>query len=537
MRPPPRDPCVGRHAAGVLLALAVVLCFQLAGAAPAGAHAVLVGTSPPPSAVLDTAPDEITVTFNEPVRIESLRVVDETGAVVSGEAGSVGNTIRVALPDPRRGWHAASWRVVSADGHPISGAWTFRIGEGAAAPPSELAEQAEAAVRSSPAARWAWLGTQGTSSLATVVAVGSLFLTVIGIGQHRSGRVLAVSAGSVSLVASLWAAAANGPFSVPGPWVDAVFTGPASGPYLLRAALAGVATTVVAVRGLGDRTASTVAWLSLTAGLIAPATLTGHANADAAVTTIAVGAHLLVGACWLGAIPALALAVTDGRQRGWEVARRFSAAAARLLAATVVLGLGAGWLLTGGIEQTAPTWGRLLIVKLLFVAIAVAAGAWNRRAALSQGNGTTSAPDGMRLPLAVEAAALVAIVVCSVALTHNGPPSAAAATGPQVVDLQVTDEVRAQLVVDPARVGTNWVHLYTLDTAGLPIDVEDVDVAVRPTELDLEPIPLDLIDVGAGHSTGIVEDFGVAGQWEVTVDVRIDRFTEADATATITISP
>ncbi|MEV5104322.1 copper resistance protein CopC [Streptomyces massasporeus] len=116
----------------VLLLLAAA-CALLAGAGPASAHAAVTGSDPGQGAVVDKAPARITLTFSEQVALsdDSLRVLDPEGkrvdtakpATVSGTTYAV--PLHSGLPD---GTYTVAYQVVSADSHPVAGAYTFSIG-------------------------------------------------------------------------------------------------------------------------------------------------------------------------------------------------------------------------------------------------------------------------------------------------------------------------------------------------------------------------------------------------------------------------
>ncbi|MEG3629848.1 copper resistance CopC/CopD family protein [Streptomyces poriticola] len=116
----------------VLLFLAAA-CALLAAAGPASAHAALTGSDPQQGAVVDKAPAQVSVTFSESVSMDadSLRVLDPKGnRVDDGEPSEAGGTtyavkLRSGLPD---GTYTVAYQVVSADSHPVAGAFTFSIG-------------------------------------------------------------------------------------------------------------------------------------------------------------------------------------------------------------------------------------------------------------------------------------------------------------------------------------------------------------------------------------------------------------------------
>ncbi|GHE82868.1 transport integral membrane protein [Streptomyces spiralis] len=116
----------------VLLLLAVT-GMLLAGAGPASAHAALTGSDPQQGVVVDKAPTQVSLTFSEKVAMndDSLRVLDPKGARVdTGTPSNISGTtyavrLRAGLSD---GTYTVTYQVVSADSHPVAGAYTFSVG-------------------------------------------------------------------------------------------------------------------------------------------------------------------------------------------------------------------------------------------------------------------------------------------------------------------------------------------------------------------------------------------------------------------------
>ncbi|MFB7254089.1 copper resistance CopC/CopD family protein [Streptomyces nojiriensis] len=118
------------------LVLAALLATLFTAASPATAHAALTASDPKDGAVVATAPAQVTLSFSEQVALgdDSIRVLDPQGKRVdTGELRDMcsGNTVRygtalhAGLPN---GTYTVAWQAVSADSHPISGAFTFSIG-------------------------------------------------------------------------------------------------------------------------------------------------------------------------------------------------------------------------------------------------------------------------------------------------------------------------------------------------------------------------------------------------------------------------
>lgn len=536
--PAPRTSRRGRVATAVAALVAAVAL--LGPASPLAAHAVLLSASPPPGSLLETPPAEVTVTFSEPVSAEadSIVVIDAEGTVVSGPAEGRGATVVAPLESADTGWHAVSWWAVSDDGHPVSGAWTFRIGAGDDTAPDGLEDRAAAASRASTTARWTFFVSQWASTLAAVVVVGTAFVALV-LGLRRVLVPLWLASACAGALLSLLAAGSNGPYaSVSGDW----FGGPASDHFVGRALLLAVVAVLVGVlgrrAGTDDRPVPPSARLAvalLAAGALAVPVLVGHTSTAGTVATVAVMAHLVVAGSWLGATPAMLLVVARGTSRARDLAT-FSRAATFLLAATVVGGATAVQVLTGGLGNATPSWAWALFAKVALVGVAVTAGAWNRWNVVPRAD-ELPRPEAT-IALKVEALALVGVVVASMALTHNGPPSTELLdeSGPVVVDVTEAD-VRVQFILDPGRVGTNDIHLFLLDEVGMPIEVEEVTVSIESEALGVGRIEQPLTRLGAGHHTGSTGDLGRAGEWEVHVVVRPDPFSQVEVRETMRIRP
>ena len=127
--------------------LAVSTAMWAFGATSASAHSGLVSSNPADGSVVTEAPAAITLTFNEPLLDDadsiSLNAADGTN-ITSAQVQPNGSSVELPWPaDLPAGEYQAAFRVVSADGHPVTGAISFTF-----AP----AEPAAASSASSPAA-------------------------------------------------------------------------------------------------------------------------------------------------------------------------------------------------------------------------------------------------------------------------------------------------------------------------------------------------------------------------------------------------
>jgi copper resistance protein C len=117
------------HALGTAVLLATLLLF--AGTAVASAHATRIATDPSEKASLTTGPARVSATFNERMQpsFAAMTVVGPDGNLWStGEPQVEGAVVSVAvLPLGPAGTYTVNYRATSADGHVVSGSWTFAL--------------------------------------------------------------------------------------------------------------------------------------------------------------------------------------------------------------------------------------------------------------------------------------------------------------------------------------------------------------------------------------------------------------------------
>jgi copper resistance protein C len=160
-------------------ALSVAVSVALAGIvlsvpAPAFAHSQLVSTKPAGGATLTESASSVSLTFNEPVKQRFSTIVVNGPGAVSYSRGNVRVIDNTAYQDVyalRSGSYTVAWRVVSADGHPVSGEFAFTVSlppqlEPTGSPPTN-APAAQQVADASGTGLWWWL------------AVGGVFIAII----------------------------------------------------------------------------------------------------------------------------------------------------------------------------------------------------------------------------------------------------------------------------------------------------------------------------------------------------------------------
>jgi copper resistance protein C len=121
---------MSRVLAALVLAVSLIVT-AVAGAGAASAHATRVATDPVENAGLSQSPQKVSATFNEALQpaFAAMTVVGPDGNLWStGDPQVAGAVVSVGLrPLGPPGTYTVNYRVTSADGHVVSGAWSFRL--------------------------------------------------------------------------------------------------------------------------------------------------------------------------------------------------------------------------------------------------------------------------------------------------------------------------------------------------------------------------------------------------------------------------
>jgi copper transport protein len=430
-------------------ALAIGLGVLAALLAPAGAwaHALLIDTSPERGATLREQPRQVVLRFNENVEgnfgavrvfnAKAKRVDDARTLHPGGDGSQLAVGLKPGLPD---GTYVATYRVISADGHPVSGGLVFAVGPpGVAAAPtvSELIGNANAG----PVTQGVFGVARGLDYLATALVLGGLgFLLAVWLPALRAAAgaedewfdasaafvrrlrrlllgacVLGVVSGVAGIVlqgatagaTSGWAALSTG---VIGDVLGTRFGRVWCLRMLAFAVLAGA--LALALRGAGEPRAAGLRRVALGAdGLAAPGlpagalalaalpaaylavapALGGHASVQSPVALLFPldVAHVIAMSAWIGGLVVLltvlpaatgSLAPPDRTRLLAAALPRFSAIALGCVGVLLVTGTAQSIVHIGSWSAVLGTgFGRAVLVKVALLAALVALGAVNRR--------------------------------------------------------------------------------------------------------------------------------------------------------------
>jgi len=175
------------YAGRLVVMFALASAIVVAPAAPAAAHTELIGMSPAAGSSVSAAPREVTLTFNQKVQPAGHGVVVSSPGgqrVDAGPATVRAAAVSVSLRElPTRGVYRVSYRVVSADGHPVTGSRSFNFVPPATATdsssPTHPAASASPAGPSRPVRLRAGRGQAGAPGLAVVAGGGIAALVVL----------------------------------------------------------------------------------------------------------------------------------------------------------------------------------------------------------------------------------------------------------------------------------------------------------------------------------------------------------------------
>ncbi|CAM4338671.1 copper resistance CopC family protein [Nocardia ninae] len=134
----------------------IIVAAALTGAGPALAHSELVSSDPAPDGIIAVAPQRVELVFNQNIeqQFANLTVTAEDGTSWAPtkptvEGAKARADIRPAIPAGR---YTVAYRVVSADGHPIAGTYSFTLTQAPDLPPPDsAAPQAQPAAPSATA--------------------------------------------------------------------------------------------------------------------------------------------------------------------------------------------------------------------------------------------------------------------------------------------------------------------------------------------------------------------------------------------------
>jgi copper transport protein len=519
----------------IVLLLLLGFLALVAASASASAHASLLRSIPADGAVLAEVPKTLELTFNEPVSPIVMRLIEPDGAGSDlSQVQAHDESVVVIAPHLKAGTHALSWRVISADGHPVGGSIVFSIG----APSASGIAVRTGTPRLLMAAIW----------LARFVLYVGLF---VGVGGRffeawiAGGRCLPTPAELVldaCLVAGLLAAFASLGLQgldvlgvgFPGLADRATWQAALATSYAATLGLAAVALllALVSSRVGSIRLARCTTALAVVA-IGAALALSGHAG-DAPpqmLTRPAVFVHAACVTLWVGSLFPLAALAWAGGAASTESLTLFS----RIIPLPVLLLVASGLVLA--IVQVADVtalwatpYGLVFDAKITAVAGLLCIAAWNRFWLTPRIETNDAAARGTMVRSIAAEAVLIAIILGLVTTWRfTPPPRAMSMSASQANPIQFhvhTARAMADVSITPGRVGPVVVSISIESGDFGPLEAKGVTLTLSNPTAGIEPIRREArhVDGVAWRIDGLT--IPAAGTWIGKIDILVTDFDQ-----------
>ncbi|WP_378946822.1 copper resistance CopC/CopD family protein [Mesorhizobium sp. ANAO-SY3R2] len=532
----------GARALHLLACLLVTVAALFAATEAVSAHASLLRSTPVEGEVIRDAPVQVVLTFSEPVTPLVAKLLRPDGRPASLVAGVSGADVRIALPANEvasQGTYLLSWRVVSADGHPVAGNLTFSSGTPSAAAPvaPELTDRALQIVL--------W-GAKLALYLGLFLGAGGAFALAWLTPGSRSG------VGIVGALVGLGLAAAPLSFALQG--LDAlgaplglfgqamVWQTAAATSYALTAATAFIALALALLALAAEK--SMARWLSLgaLAGVGAALAASGHASAAAPqwLTRPMVFVHGVGIAFWAGALLPLGFAYRRKAADAGPALRRLSVTVPYVVAALIVAGLVLAFVQVGTVSalwQTA--YGRLLLLKLALIVPLLLLAAANRwrltKPALA---GQSDARRRLVRNIGLETLLMVAILAVVAGFRFTPPPRVLAVEAAEPIALHIhTAQAMAELSITPGHAGVVAASIVVMSGDFGPLDARAVTLRLANPQADATPISAGAHKPGDGTWRVDALDLPVGGKWTVAIDIEISASERTTLTGEVVLRP
>jgi len=510
----------------------LVLVLVLLGTVQACAHAVLLETVPPDRAVVATSPDMMILRFNETVQPIAVELQGNTTGRIAADLVVVDHEIHLVPRAPlAAGSYFVSYRVASADSHPVAGSFLFAVG---AAP----AEWTVPALNIATYTGWTWAAAINRAFFlaAAFMAVGGLLFAFVVRRAQPVERVVVPAAqfGAVSAIIGIYLQG--------GVLMDAADAVPWN-MEIWRIGLSSTrgAALIAAACGLFLCTARRVRFSLVGAAIvIASFAVSGHA-ATAMPHWIAIPTLLLhVGAVafWLGSLAPLLFVLREAGTGRHGVFRRFSDFGTAIVPQLILAGIILAVLQIQRADAFFNSaYGLILALKLALVGLLLVIAICNRWILMPEMAENIAGHTGrFRRAIQGELALGFAILVVTAFLSQTVPPrstlehevaaiDAARDTGQTV--LVVAHDRKAVVAVTPARPGRNTIRVRILDNDDGVIDPMDVAVDLFNTDAGIEPLQRRLEGVADGYFELTGPELAVAGRWTIRIDALINDFEKA----------
>lgn len=504
------------------------------------AHAALVTADPADGMVLGQSPTQFSLTFSEPVSPLVLTLVRPDGTPLTLTAFRLSDqTIEIDNPQALgAGTHVLSWRVISADGHPVGGSVLFSIGAPSAAP--AVSEAVDRGLRSA-----IWIG-KVFLYVGLFLGVGGAFAIAWLAKGGRSGQRFAIAAMLCGLVAAPLSLGLQGLDALAAPFTHlaqpVVWQAGLGTSFGWTVLIALVALGLGLLSQVGPRGGAKLVALAGLACVGAALAASGHASAAEPqwLTRPMVFLHGVGIAFWTGALAPLGLAVWRQPAEAVPFLRRFSHAILPVVAVLVATGIALAVIQVQTPAALLGTaYGRLLLVKLallFFLFTLAATNRWKLTAPAEAGE--TEVQRRLVRSIGVEMLIVLAIFGVAAGWRFTPPPRALAIAAAQPASIHIhTLKAMADLSIAPGHAGPAIASIVVMSGDFGPLDAKEVTLVLSKPDSGIEPIKRAATKPGDG--TWRVDDLvvPVAGRWTARLDILVSDFEMVKIEAPIDIRP
>lgn len=525
--------------AGLLQTLVMLLCALaiLVWTPAVFAHASLVSSTPSVGAVLPAAPTDVQLIFNEPVSPLVLKIIQPDGAVIDLTQTHV-VPVGLAMPLPaleQRGTYALSWRVVSADGHPVGGTLTFSVGAEGTGP-------AQAASTDLDRALLIWLSRLG-GYVGLLFGIGLAIWHALNATRHNT-RQLGLWVLALGTIATLMNVGLLGVDALDMPlsglfgldaWRIASTTSFGLSAALALAALVGAVLVWSTISSFAQRLIASTAIILLGSALAA----SGHASAAPPtwLARLAVWLHAVAITLWLGSLLPLAYALSDSSDV--SLLKRFS----RLIPVVLlVLFASGGVLVYLQFDTLSSLWltayGRVLALKMALLIVLLGVGAYNRYSLTGAVLREESAPRRAMRRLIYLECVLAFAILAVVALWRFTPPPRTVSNMP-VAATAISAHIHASTAMADisltlaAEGHPATLILYLSNPDLTPLAAQEVDVAFSNPSEGIEPVVFSAIRASDGTWQVIDVELPHQENWHLRIDALVSDFERISLKTTL----
>ncbi len=554
-----------------LLSAIVAGATVLAAPATAFAHAYLLRTTPSASVVVNKPPARLSLTYDEAIepRFAIVSVTDAAGhQEVAGRprrASADPATLMTPLKRVAEGWYLVYWRVISADGHPVRGAFTFAVGPNEGPPPQFVIPSLTESATTPGLLALRWL-----SFLAAMTAIGLAVLRLVivrplvervpGASLRPLSLAFAVAAGLALLVVPVYVEVASAQFALRSifdlggvlPLLRSSAFGRGWLDLELVFALFVAAAAIAVVVDRPERSRRTLAALLSLAGALACAAavllvpaLAGHAaqTRPRGLSLLLDWLHLAAGSVWLGGLIGLLVlwpSLGPGRRRaglGFCVPR-FSRVALLSVLALIGSGIGASIVhlpTLGSLWQT--SYGKALVVKIALLIATMPLAAVNllrnrpRLAMAAGGQAPGAGAAGLlRGLVGGEVVLVTAALFAAAVLSSLPPPPPQLATlghvnanvGPGSVARVVRHgPYELRFLISPNKVAVQDSFAVRITKNGQPVHGADIAATFTMLDMEMQQLAYTLPERGSALYSRSAPALVMVGRWGLSFEVHL----------------